>query len=46
MMGGEGAATPQVLAGARELLEQAKAKVAAGAKAKGESRPRAKAKVR
>jgi DNA repair protein RecN (Recombination protein N) len=46
MMGGEGTATPQVLAGARELLAQAKAKVSAGAKAKGESRPRAKAKVR
>jgi DNA repair protein RecN (Recombination protein N) len=46
MMGGEGTATPQVLAGARELLAQAKAKVPAEAKAKGESRPRAKAKVR
>ena len=46
MMGGEGTATPQVLAGARELLTQAKAKAPAEAKAKGESRPRAKAKVR
>ncbi len=46
MMGGEGTATPQVLAGARELLAQAKAKAPAGPKAKGESRPRAKAKVR
>jgi DNA repair protein RecN (Recombination protein N) len=45
MMGGEGSATPQVLAGARELLAQAQAKTA-GAKAKGESRSRAKAKVR
>jgi DNA repair protein RecN (Recombination protein N) len=46
MMGGEGTATPQVLAGARELLTQAKAKGSAEAKAKGESRPRAKAKAR
>jgi hypothetical protein len=46
MMGGEGSATPQVLAGARELLAQAKAKAATAAKAKGESRARAKAKVR
>ncbi len=46
MMGGEGGATPQVLAGARELLAQAKAKAPAEAKAKGESRPGAKAKVR
>ena len=46
MMGGEGAATPQLLAGARELLATAKAKVARSAKAKGESPPRAKAKVR
>jgi DNA repair protein RecN (Recombination protein N) len=46
MMGGEGTATPQVLAGARELLAQAKAKAPVEAKAKGESRPRAKAKVR
>ena len=46
MMGGEGSETPQVLAGARELLAQAKAKVPAAAKAKGESRSRAKAKVR
>jgi len=44
MMGGEGEATPQMLAGARELL--AKAKPGPGAKAKGESSPRAKAKVR
>jgi len=44
MMGGEGQATPQMLAGARELL--AKAKGAGAAKAKGESRLRAKAKVR
>ena len=46
MMGGEGSTTPQVLAGARELLAQARAKAAAPAKAKGESRLRAKAKVR
>jgi DNA repair protein RecN (Recombination protein N) len=46
MMGGEGAATPQVLAGARELLATAKANVARSAKAKGESPARAKAKVR
>ncbi|MGD9905608.1 MAG: DNA repair protein RecN, partial [Vicinamibacterales bacterium] len=46
MMGGEGQPTPQLLAGARELLEQAKAKGEPGAKAKGETGSRAKAKVR
>ncbi len=43
MMGGEGAPTAELLAGARTLLAQAKAGQPA-AKAKGESRPRAKAK--
>ena len=45
MMGGEGAPTAELLAGARALLAQAKAGQPA-AKAKGESRPRAKAKGR
>jgi DNA repair protein RecN (Recombination protein N) len=46
MMGGEGTPTAEVLAGARALLAQAKAKAPAGAKAKGESGPGAKAKGR
>jgi DNA repair protein RecN (Recombination protein N) len=46
MMGGEAAVSDDLLTGARALLQQAKAKVAEGAKAKGESRIQAKAKVR
>ena len=46
MMGGEAAVSDDLLAGARALIEQAKAKVETGAKAKGESHARAKAKAR
>ncbi len=46
MMGGEAAASDDLLKGARTLIQQAKAKVEAEAKAKGESASRAKAKVR
>ena len=45
MMGGEAAVSEDLLNGARALIQQGKAKVAAGAKAKGESQSRAKAKV-
>ncbi len=46
MMGGEAAVSDDLLAGARALIKQAKAKVEPEAKAKGESRTRAKAKAR
>jgi DNA repair protein RecN (Recombination protein N) len=46
MMGGEAAASGDLLAGARALIRQAKAKGRTEAKAKGESRTQAKAKVR
>jgi len=46
MMGGEAAVSDDLLAGARALIQQAKAKVETGAKAKGESLARAKAKAR
>jgi DNA repair protein RecN (Recombination protein N) len=46
MMGGEAAASDDLLKGARTLIQQAKAKVKAEAKAKGESPVQAKAKGR
>ena len=46
MMGGEAAVSGDLLAGARALIQQAKAKGGAGAKAKGESLTQAKAKAR
>ncbi len=46
MMGGEAAVSGDLLAGARALIQQAKAKDQTRAKAKGESLARAKAKVR
>ncbi len=46
MMGGEAAVSGDLLAGARALIQQAKAKGGDEAKAKGESRTQAKAKAR